>query len=133
MTELETVLGTALSQPETGWNMGSFGAIAKFHHVVGDPDPATVTELAQVTDRGGIRIDRLDDVTPVAYETLSPRPHRWTQAVSLCLPLDLAKMHRREVLTELGPDTEALRARDRDAILFDMGLGQLQVDFCIRV
>ncbi|MBO9475695.1 hypothetical protein J7413_19310 [Shimia sp. R10_1] len=130
--ELENVLRDALIQEDTGWNMGSFGAIAEFHHVYGDDVPTSQDGLMQVTPRGGVRIDRLEGVTPVAYETLSPKPHRWTQAVSLCLPTDQAAMHQRDVLTELGADTEALRATDRDAVLFDMGLAQFQVDFCIR-
>ncbi|MEL6207287.1 MAG: hypothetical protein AAFR47_18520, partial [Pseudomonadota bacterium] len=33
---------------------------------------------------------------------------------------------------ELGPDSGAIREEDRNAILFDMGLGQDNVDFCIR-
>ena len=41
-------------------------------------------------------------------------------------------MNRRTVLTELGPDSEALRLEDRGGILFDMGLGTLQADICIR-
>ncbi|WP_207908044.1 hypothetical protein [Bosea sp. BK604] len=41
-------------------------------------------------------------------------------------------MSQRTVLSELGPDREALRIQDRDGILFDMGLGTLQVDICIR-
>ena len=42
-------------------------------------------------------------------------------------------MNRRGVLTELGADEEALRAEDRNAILFDLGLGALQADFCVRI
>ena len=42
-------------------------------------------------------------------------------------------MARRHVLTELGPDTGGLRDCDREAILFDLGLGTLQVDACVRV
>ena len=132
MPALETVLRDALTQEDTGWNMGSFGAIAEFHHVYDDPTPIARDGLMQVTPRGGVRIDRLSDVVPVAYETLSPRPHRWTQAVSLCLPREAAAMAGRSTLTELGPDHDALRSEDRDAILFDMGLAQYQVDFCIR-
>jgi hypothetical protein len=37
------------------------------------------------------------------------------------------------VLTELGLDTDALRPQDRDSFLFDLGLGALQVDCCVRV
>lgn len=132
MPELEQVLKTSLMNEDTGWNMGSFGAIAEFHHVAGDPAPQEQDGLSQVTARGGVRIGSLAGVRPVAYETLSPKPHRWTQAVSLCLPEAEAAMNRRKALTALGPDHEALRDEDREAELFDMGLGQYQVDFCIR-
>ncbi len=37
------------------------------------------------------------------------------------------------MLTEVGPDTGALREQDREAILFDLGLDALQADFCVRV
>ena len=37
------------------------------------------------------------------------------------------------MLTELGPDADALRAADRGAVLFDLGIGALQVDVCVRV
>jgi hypothetical protein len=37
------------------------------------------------------------------------------------------------VLAELGSDGDALDERDRDAILFDIGLGARQVDCCVRV
>ena len=41
-------------------------------------------------------------------------------------------MSGRSVLTEVGPDREAIRAGDRGAVLFDMGLATLPVDICIR-
>ena len=130
--ELETLLQSALTDENAGWNMGSFGAIAEFHHVAGDPMPAPPGALTQMTMRGGVRIDRLDGVKPVAWEMLSPKTHRWSHGISLCLPREEAAMAGRRVLTELGPDDGAIRPEDRAAILFDMGLGQYQVDFCIR-
>ncbi|QBF30193.1 hypothetical protein [Thalassococcus sp. S3] len=132
MLDLFQVARGRLDDPETGWNMGSFGAIAEFHHVAGDPPPTVTGDLSRITARGGIRLDTLTDVRPVAFETLSPKPHRWSQAVALCLPEDAALMSRRDNLTELGPDTKALRPEDQGAVLFDMGLAQPQVDFCIR-
>ncbi|MEQ8292717.1 MAG: hypothetical protein RIA08_10965 [Roseovarius sp.] len=132
MQHLEDVLRRGLNDPDAGWNMGSFGAIAEFHHVAGDAAPPRATALEQGTTRGAIRIDRLEGVRPVAYETLSPKTHRWTQGLSLCLPEAEAAMHRRDALTELGPDEGAIRPEDREAVLFDMGLAQPQVDFCIR-
>ncbi|MBN8291824.1 hypothetical protein JI664_07595 [Rhodobacter sp. NTK016B] len=119
-----------LADPGNGWSMGSFGAIAEFRH---DPDEPSATEpLMRVTDRGGIRLSLPPELQPVACETLSPRAGRWGQALMLCLPTDAAAMKRRDVLTELGPDREALRVVDQSAVLFDMGLAQPQVDFCIR-
>ena len=41
-------------------------------------------------------------------------------------------MDQRTVLTEIGPDANALRAQDRSAALFDLGLGTLQLNACIR-
>ncbi|MCG8447672.1 MAG: hypothetical protein MI753_18385 [Hyphomicrobiales bacterium] len=124
-----------LVQAETGWNMGGFGALAEFHQ---DRGETAVTggpgAFLRVTKRGGIRFasSALPEITPVAYEALSPRPHRWTHGIALCLPTQLARMNRRFVLTELGPDGGAFNDADRDAILFDMGLGVWQADFCIR-
>ena len=42
-------------------------------------------------------------------------------------------MNGRTVLTEIGPDRDALREEDRAAVLFDLGLGTLQLDACIRI
>lgn len=127
-----TILTAALSDSEAGWSMGSFGAIAEFHHVAGDPPVTLLPGCSALTARGGLRLDALDQMVPVAWEALSPRPDRWQQGVALCLPAALAPMSRRTALTEIGPDAGALRPEDRGAILFDMGLDQPQVDFCIR-
>lgn len=121
----------AFPDPEAGWSMGSFGAIAEFHHVEGDPDPQ-VLPRGIATARGALRLDRIDRVRPVAWEALSPRPDRWQQGIALCLPAAGSAMSQRAALAELGPDDDAIRPADRGAILFDMGLDQPQVDFCIR-
>lgn len=135
MTQLEQLLRHHLADWQSGWSMGSFGAIAEFHHdegefaVIDDPE-----QLARATRRGGIRIDAagLAAVVPVAYETPSPRRHRWSQAVALCLSEGKARRAARQVLTEIGPDDHAIRGIDRTGILFDMGLSLPQCDFCIR-
>ena len=110
-----------------------------FHHHPDEPVPPSDDErsLTCVTARGGIRIDRTEDVVPVAYETLSAKPHRWTHGVALCLLAREAAMSKRCGITELGPDHDALRPQDRDAILFDLGVcaandSQRYIDFCVR-
>ena len=126
-------LAAQFADAETQWSLGTFGAIAEFAR---DPDePAEVScgpwALSAVTDRGGIRIAPSDDTRLFAFETTTKES--WSLRVAICLPEARCAMNRRSVLTELGPDTEALRAQDRDGILFDLGLDALQVDACVRV
>lgn len=135
MNEVESLLRAHLEKPESGWSMGSFGAIAEFHqdeHEV--PVVDLPHDLMRATRRGAIALDKtaLLEATPIAYETLSPKRHRWNQAVALCLPQEGARGASRTVLTELGPDDYAIRGIDRTGILFDMGLSLSQCDFCIR-
>lgn len=132
--ELRDLLTEAINDWRAGWSVGSFGAIAEFHQDPSEPlDVDAAAELTRATARGAIRIDRLVGVRPVAYETLSPRPHRWSHGVALCLrDVDAARPERRRVLTELGPDNGAVRVQDRDGVLFDMGLDQPQIDFLVR-
>jgi hypothetical protein len=121
-----------LAESGTQWNLGTFGAIAEF---LRDTDePFTLIDepgrLGAFTARGGIGLGDLGDITLFASETAVGQS--WGHRVALCLPVDACAMTRRTVLTEIGPDTKALRESDRAGILFDMGLDRLQVDICIR-
>lgn len=121
-----------LANVDTQWNLGTFGAIAEFMRDPGEPvsihDEAG--HLSATTDRGGIGFSDLSEVTLFASE--SAVGSSWSHRVALCLPEASCAMNRREALTELGPDVDALREEDRGAILFDMGLATLQVDICVR-
>ena len=124
----------AVADPANGWSVGTFGAIAEFTR---DGDEPVVLErfggrAEAATARGAFRLELADDLRPVAYETPNRDGETWSHAVALCLPGADAAMHRRTALTELGPDRDAIRPEDRDVILFDMGLGTVQVDVCIR-
>jgi hypothetical protein len=126
-------LADNVSNPETQWSLGTFGALAEF---VRDPDePARVgrkpISVFAVTLRGGIRLTQNFGMRIIAFETTTREA--WSQRVALCLPENNCVMSRRAVLTELGPDRDALRNEDRGAVLFDLGLGALQTDLCIRV
>ncbi len=132
---LKTLLRKAISDPEAGWSMGSFGAIAEFHQDDSDTiQRDSPEELTRATMRGAIRIDcsKLGDIQPIAFEVLSPQPDRWSHALALCLPIVSVQSHQRNVLTKIGPDKNAICAQDEDAILFDMGLGLNQCDFYVR-
>lgn len=133
MDDLIAILQAELQRWETGWSVGSFGAIGEFHQDAGEElivDDAG--GLTRATPRGAVRVTPRADMQAVAYELLSPRPHRWSQGIALCLPEAEAPRPQRSVLTELGPDTDAIRPNDRDDILFDIGLAQPQIDFCVR-
>ena len=131
--EMYDVLRAHLCEPSSSFSIGSFGAIAEFHRDADEPLTAHDSErLTIATARGGLRIEALEGVVPLAYETLSGRPERWQHGVVFCLPEARAASNRRSTLTELGPDRGAIRAEDRDSILFDMGLGARNLDFCIR-
>lgn len=135
MSDLESLLRKHLGDWRSGWSMGSFGAIAEFHQDASEvPVIDDQWELTRATRRGAIRLDReaLDRVTPVAYETPSPKKHRWSHALALCMRQANSGRAARDVLAELGPDDDAIRGIDRTGILFDMGLAQPQSDFCIR-
>jgi len=79
----ENAMGDALRLIEhcladwrVGWSMGSFGPIAEFHRDENEPGRAEAG-------------DRLSDVRPI--EALSPKPHRWSHGITLCLPKHLAR------------------------------------------
>jgi hypothetical protein len=121
-----------LADAEAQWSLGTFGAIAEFSRDADEPADIQHGEMscAVVTPRGGIRLLAHPDLRPVAFETIATQG--WSQRVAFCLPEKASAMSGRTVLTEIGPDTEALRPQDRAAVLFDLGLGALQVDCCIR-
>jgi hypothetical protein len=126
------LIADQLADPEAQWSLGTFGAIAEFMRDADEPAEIVreAHSISVVTPRGGIRLEALPGLRPIAFETITTQS--WSQRVAFCLPEAESAMNRRAVLSELGPDTGALRAQDRDAALFDLGLGVLQVDCCIR-
>jgi Family of unknown function (DUF6925) len=127
------LLAAQMADHEASWSLGTFGAIAEFARDGDEPVELSCADahLAAVTARGGMRIAPREDMRLFASE--STTRESWSQRVSLCLPENCCAMSRRTALTAIGPDVEALRRQDREAVLFDLGLGRLQVDACVRV
>jgi len=133
MSDTAQTLAHQLKDPRASFSIGSLGAIAEFHRAGDEPfEHPGDGNLTIVTARGAVRIELAGDVVPLAYETLSRHRGRWQHGVVMCRPKDAATRRCRTSLTELGPDAGAIRDADRDAILFDIGLGAKNVDFCIR-
>jgi hypothetical protein len=122
-----------IANPDTQWSLGTFGAIAEFARDTDEQILLTQSDeaVAAVTPRGGIALKPHRRSRPFASESVTKSG--WNQRVALCLPSGDCAMSRRDALTEVGADREALRPEDRDSILFDLGLGALQADFCVRI
>lgn len=117
--------------PANGWSIGSFGAIGEF---VRDADePADIVQgdnmLHIATRRGAMRIAPVTTLTPVAWDSLSADGESWGHAVAFCV--DRPVTGNRAIMA-LGPDAEAIRDRDREAALFDLGVGAGVVRMCLR-
>jgi hypothetical protein len=129
MTALE-LAAARLADPRNAWSLGGSGALAEFMRAA--DEPCERDALQAVTTRGAIRVARRADLAALAYEILSAQPGLWHHGVLFSLPAAAALLPARAVVTELGPDREAIRAEDREARLFDLGLGSAAFAFCVR-
>jgi hypothetical protein len=127
------LLHAQIADADTQWSLGTFGGIAEFSRDRGEKVRLTqsATGAAAVTARGGIAIELSDSCRPFAIECITKAS--WSQRVALCLPARDCAMNRRTVLTELDVDRDALQPEHRGSTLFDLGLGALQADLCVRL
>jgi hypothetical protein len=119
-----------LALSSTSWSIGVLGALAEFHR--GESEPWAQSDTCVVTSRGAIRLEIAPATRAIAYELVTQNIDSWNHGVALCLPEGMSRMHARCVITELGPDREAIRPQDRGAILFDLGLASPACDFGVR-
>ncbi len=132
MTAIGKLLDDAIADPRHGWSIGTFGAIGEFAR--DDDEPAYLAREGDarriVTTRGGMRIAPVPGLQAIAYDTLASDGETWGQSVAFCLPVP-SRLEQAGV-QDLGADGEALKAEDRDARLFDLGVGRGHVRFCVR-
>lgn len=125
------LVASALNDAGWGWSLGVPGAIAEFHRA---DEAATVVEGTAVTALGAIRISAPETAVAWRYHLDGGcGEHGGARTeIALCLPEGDAALASHAVLTELGPDRNALRQQDRDAVLFDLGLDLAHVAACVR-
>lgn len=129
MESLVGLVSHHLTDPQSSWAIGTFGAIAEFHR---DADePVALSAHGALTARGGIRLQIGGAVRPFAWERPSAGDG-WMHGIALCLAAIDGAMSGRTTVTELGPDAEALHEDDRQAVLFDLGIGAPHCDLCVR-
>jgi hypothetical protein len=124
------LLRAHLADPASGWSIGTYGVLAEFARVAGERSEGN--GLCVVTARGAIRVEANPAAAALAYEVLSVQPALWHHGVLFSLPEPAARLPARSAIAELGPDRDAVRAEDRGASLFDLGLGSSAFAFCVR-
>jgi hypothetical protein len=133
-TDAALLAARYLRSPDHGWSVGIPGAIGEFMY--DDGEDVTFgghgNVLSAVTARGGIRITLPVRATAVALEEIAECTGGWNQCVAFCAEAGEARIEALDVLTEVGPDDDALTAQGRGETLFDLGLGSAQVRFCVR-
>jgi hypothetical protein len=130
MGELDALLAEHLPEPSSSWSVGEFGVLAEFHHA--HCAPAEVDAHTVAAEGGALRIRPQPGTRILAYETPSPNPRLWNHGIAFCLPQGEAQMDRRDGITELGPDRDAISWHGRSETLFDLGLARRSVNFCVR-
>ena len=114
-----------LGRRSSSWGVGMLGAVAEFSRADDEPfESDGKTWIA--TPRGAIRIDAASGARAIRGGGARARH------IALCLPDAESRLNRRTVFTEVGPDRAAVRAIDRDGVLFDLGLGSPYFDFHVR-
>ncbi|MGR8919219.1 MAG: DUF6925 family protein [Gammaproteobacteria bacterium] len=129
--QLTALLTSHLEDPSCAFSVGGFGALAEFQ----DPEARIEQRAGRVTaysPRGALAAAASGVENVLAYETLSAREDAWQHGVAIYADAAAATGAQRACLTELGPDVAAVRERDREALLFDLGVGLPNADFCIR-
>jgi hypothetical protein len=108
--------------------------IAEFYRAADEPvDLDNSGDPALASGRGAIRLAPAAHARVHAYEAPS-RGNRqgWMQGITVSLPAPESALSARQGITDLGPDRDAIRAEDQDALLFDLGLGIDHIDACVR-
>ena len=110
------------------------GAIAEFNHLDGAPAEAREDAAGGVLigPLGAVRVRLTAGTRAVSFANPDGHSVAETHTVGFCLPVIQAAMGGRTAITELGVDEDAIRDGDRDAVLFDLGVGAPHVDFCVR-
>lgn len=130
---LVRVIKTHIASQAWGTSIGCLGALAEFQ------DPEAYIKVVNGSDavvamspRGAVRIEFMNPISVLAYEAISTEKDAWQCGVAFVADESAHNLDSRSVLRELGKDCNAVREEDLDGLLFDIGVGMPNVDFCIR-
>ncbi|MEQ8661422.1 MAG: hypothetical protein RLW62_11430 [Gammaproteobacteria bacterium] len=130
--QLAALLHDVLADRSYGYSIGGYGALAEFHDETAGAVHAADDVLTLASPRGALRLDTRRVTALRAWELLAAHPHGWQCGIGLLAPDARARGAGHRVLTELGPDRDAIDVAHRDHLLFDLGCGLAQADFLLR-
>lgn len=117
--------------PGNGWSIGSFGAIAEFIRDRDEPVDIRrgADRLELVTGRGAMRIAPTGRLAGLAWDSLAPDGESWNHEMAFCV-------ERPETaggnVAAMGPDVDAIRPEDRNAMIYDLGVCHGAVALAVR-
>ena len=115
-----------------GFSVGSSGALAEFPASTDTRSLSEEHTFSASVPEGAIAIKPLSNLRWVAYETLSRKTSHWNYALIAHADKTPFFSSKRTLLTELGVDNDSLKPPKNREIIFDLGLGLDNADFCIR-
>lgn len=123
---VDAALAAAVNDADTGWSLGTFGALAEFHRAPGAAARIAADESGWrvATELGALRVERDARARLLPYEMLSKTATAWSQGVLVCLPADAADVVGADGLGEVGAEAGGR--------LFDLGLGVAHLKPCLR-
>jgi hypothetical protein len=131
-SSLKEVILSSASNPRAAWAIVRNGAVAEFSIAADDRvshyfDSKTNVVVAD-TQKARLKLTLDDSIKPIVAETAAYRCSPWSQSVYLCIPEQDAYMSYRKTLTHVGS-----RCEDQNGELWDIGIGNDSLDFCIVV
>lgn len=131
--EIRSFVANSLQEGLGTWVAGVVGAVGEFTTAPGQRTHVDLQGEFVVANTPGARLKfHIDD--HVRALTFDPKE---TQAENMRVVLAVKRERGRpddvDALTPLGNDVGAIESTDRDASLFDLGLGRKEARFCVRV
>ena len=131
-SNITPLLESCLSDGSNAYSVGGIGALAEFQ-----TDYPIVTKLNSnqfnVSSRlGSISLKICGQESALAYETLGSKKDTWQCGLLVSLPKELCNLTTHSVLTEMGEDRNAHLSVNKKHLLFDLGTGLPNMQFCVR-
>ncbi len=130
--DIRDFVARTLREASGTWALGVVGAVGEFTSDPSEPLELRLRDdrIEALTPRAALRLDVAAKVRAFAFEDdrSAARPK-----IILALHKAFVKAAPETALARLGPDAAAIRKEDREALLYDLGLGRRAARFCVRI